>query len=142
MIDAAAIAALANLVDSETFPPVWRPALERLLGEEIGRAAAPAVRRLLSSARARTRDDALRILETMGDATDADRMAVARCPHLLDARLSCAARRAAVRRLGLVESTEADSLLSRLASEGHACGSAEARDSLRRRQTARVAEAR
>jgi len=46
-----------------------------------------------------------------------------------------------VRRLGLVESTEADSLLSRLASEGH-CGSAEARDSLRRRQTARVAEAR
>jgi hypothetical protein len=141
VIDAAAIAALANLIDSETFPPVWRPALERLLGEEIGRPAAPAVRHLLSSPRARTRDDALHVLEMMGDATDADRMVVARS-HLLDPRVSCAARRAAVRRLGLVESTEADSLLSRLASEGHACGSAEARDSLRRRQTARVAEAR
>ncbi len=141
VIDAGAMAALANLIESETFPPVWRPALERLLGEEIGRPAAPAVRRLLSSARARTRDDALRVLEMMGDATDADRLAVARS-HLLDPRVSCAARRSAVRRLGLVESTEADSLLSRVASEGQACGSAEARDSLRRRQTARVAEAR
>jgi serine/threonine-protein kinase len=140
-IDAGAVAALADLMESETFPPVWRPALERLLGEQIGRPAAPPVRRLLSSSRARTREDALRVLELMSEATDADRLAVARS-HLLDPRVSCAARRAAIRRLGLIESHEADSLLSRLASEGHACGSAEARDSLRRRQTARVAEAR
>jgi serine/threonine-protein kinase len=140
-IDAGAIADLADLMESETFPPVWRPALERLLGEQIGRPAAPAVRRLLSSSRARTRDDALRLLEVMGEATDADRLAAARA-HLLDPRVSCAARRAAVRRLGLVEANEADSLLSRVASEGRACGSAEARDSLRRRQAAKVAEAR
>jgi hypothetical protein len=135
------IDALADLVDAETFPAVWRPALERLLGEQIGRPAAPAVRHLLASTRARTRDDALRILEVMGEAIDADRLAVVRS-HLLDPHVSCGARRAAVRRLTVVESNEADALLSRLASERRACGSAEARDSLRRRQTTRVAEAR
>jgi serine/threonine protein kinase, bacterial len=140
-IDAGALADLADLLESETFPPVWRPALERLLGEQIGRPAAPAVRRLLSSPRARTRDDALRVLEVMGEASDADRLALARS-HLIDRHLTCSARRAAVRRLGVVEDPEAESLLERIAGEGHACGSAEARDSLRRRQTAKVAEAR
>lgn len=140
-LDAGAISDLASLLDSETFPSLWRPALERLLAEQIGSPAAPAVRRLLSSPRPGTREDALRVLEAMGEASDADRLALARS-RLADPHLSCASRRALVRKLGVVQGDEARSLLQRIAGEGHACGSAEARDSLRRRQAARVAEAR
>ena len=139
-LDAGAVAALADLLDSEAFPPVWRPALLKLLGEQVGRAAAPALRELLSSERARSRDDALHVLEVTGAATDDDRLAVARS-DLLDPHASCAARRTAVRRLALVGSGEAATLLAG-AAEARACGSAEARDALRRRQNAKVAEVR
>ena len=140
-LDSAAIAALVDMLDSETFPQVWRPALVRVLGESVGRPAAGAVRALLVSRRSASREDALQALELMGAATDRDRLAVVRA-DLLDPHLSCPARRAAVRRLGPVETADAQALLSRIASEGRACGSAEARDWLRRRQGARVAEAR
>jgi len=139
-LDAGAIAALADLLDSEAFPPVWRPPLLKLLGEQVGRAAAPALRELLSSERARSRDDALHVLEVSGAATDEDRLAVARS-DLLDPHASCAARRTAVRRLALVTGGEAGALLAG-AAEARACGSAEARDALRRRQNAKVAEVR
>ena len=140
-LDADAVAALVDLLDSEAFPSVWRPALVRLLGENVGRPAARPVRALLTSPRSSSRDDGLQVLETMGAARDEDRLAVART-DLMDPRLSCAARRSAVRRLGLVESGEAQSLLSRIATDGRSCGSAEARDFLRRRHTAKVAQAR
>ena len=139
-LDAGAIAALADLLDSEAFPPVWRPPLLKLLGEQMGRAAAPALRELLSSERARSRDDALHVLEVSGAATDEDRLTVARA-DLLDPHASCAARRTAVRRLALVTGGEAGALLAG-AAEARACGSAEARDALRRRQNAKVAEVR
>lgn len=137
-LDDGAISALADLLDAEAFPAVWRPALLRLLGEEVGRAAAPAVRRLLSSERAAARDDALQVLELSGSATNADRIAVARA-DLRDPRVSCAARKSAVRRLAVAAGSEAEALLSR-AAEARACGSVEARDALRRRQGAKVAE--
>jgi len=137
-LDDGAISALAELLDSEAFPAVWRPALLKLLGEQVGRAAAPAVRRLLSSERAPARDDALHVLELSGSATNADRIAVARA-DLRDPRISCAARRSAVRRLTAAAGSEAEALLAR-AAEARACGSVEARDALRRRQGAKVAE--
>ena len=137
-LDDGAISALAELLDSEAFPAVWRPALLKLLGEQVGRAAAPAVRRLLASERAAARDDALHVLELSGSATNADRIAVARA-DLRDPRISCAARRSAVRRLAVAAGSEAEALLAR-AAEARACGSAEARDALRRRPGAKVAE--
>ena len=137
-LDDGAISALAELLDSEAFPAVWRPALLKLLGEQVGRAAAPAVRRLLASERAAARDDALHVLELSGSATNADRIAVARA-DLRDPRISCAARRSAVRRLTAAAGSEAEALLAR-AAEARACGSVEARDALRRRQGAKVAE--
>jgi len=137
-LDEGAISALADLLDAEAFPAVWRPALLRLLGEQVGRAAAPAVRRLLASERAAARDDALHVLELSGSATNADRIAVARA-DLRDPRISCAARRSAVRRLAVAAGSEAEALLAR-AAEARACGSVEARDALRRRQGAKVAE--
>ena len=140
-LDAGALSALADLLDSEAFPALWRPALLRLLGEQIGHPATPYLRHLLSSPRSQSREDALQALETMGAAANGDRLAVARA-DLLDPRVSCSGRRSAVRRLGLVETTEAQSLLSRIAAEARACGAAEARDWLRRRHTAKVAEAR
>ncbi|HMC33868.1 MAG TPA: hypothetical protein VKH65_05660, partial [Myxococcales bacterium] len=103
-------------------------------------AAAPALRELLSSERERSRDDALHVLEVSGAATDEDRLTVARS-DLLDPQASCAARRTAVRRLALVTGGEAGALLAG-AAEARACGSAEARDALRRRQNAKVAEVR
>jgi hypothetical protein len=138
-LDTGAVAALAEMLDSEAFPPVWRPALLKVLGEQVGRAAAPALRPLLSSERARSRD-ALHVLEVSGAATDEDRLTVARS-DLLDPHSSCAARRTAVRRLALVGGPEASALLNG-AAQARACGSAEARDALRRRTTAKVAEAR
>jgi len=137
-LDDGAISALAELLDSEAFPAVWRPALLKLLGEQVGRAAAPAVRRLLASERAAARDDALHVLELSGSATNADRIAVARA-DLRDPRISCAARRSAVRRLAVAAGSEAEALLAR-AAEARACGSVEARDALRRRPGAKVAE--
>jgi serine/threonine-protein kinase len=137
-LDAHAIAALADLLDSEAFPQVWRPALLKLLGEQLGRAAAPAVRQVLRSDRAQARADALHVLELAGAATDQDRLAAARA-DLLDARTSCAVRKAAVRRLGGVGGGEAEALLSQVAGNARACASADARDALRRRQTAKMA---
>jgi serine/threonine-protein kinase len=137
-LDDGAISALAELLDAEAFPAVWRPALLKLLGEQVGRAAAPVVRRLLASERAAARDDALHVLELSGSATNADRIAVARA-DLRDPRISCAARRSAVRLLTVAAGSEAEALLAR-AAEARACGSVEARDALRRRQGAKVAE--
>src|SRR5207245_863231 len=54
-------------------------------------------------------------------------------------RASCAARRSAMRRLAVAGGSEAEALLAR-AAEARACGSVEARDVLRRRQTAKMAE--
>jgi tetratricopeptide (TPR) repeat protein len=138
LLDAVALLALADELDSETFPALWRPALVRLLGETVGRSAAPAVRRLLGSARAASRDDALQVLELAGAATDADRLGVARA-DLTDARASCPTRKDALRRLALVGDAQAEELLTRAAS-GSGCGSAEARDALHRWRRARVAE--
>src|SRR5438105_1094586 len=67
-----------------------------------------------------------------------DRLAVARA-DLRDPRASCAARRSAMRRLAVAGGSEAEALLARTA-EARACGSVEARDVLRRRQTAKMAE--
>ena len=136
-LDAGAIAALVDDLDSETFPPPWRPAVVRLLGEQVGRRAAPAVRRLLGSPRAQSRDDALQTLELAGAATSADRMAAAKA-DLADPHASCAGRIDAVRRLALVGDIHADALLAQAAS-GKSCGAAEARDLLRHR--GRVAQA-
>jgi len=141
VIDQGAIDALADLLDAETFPAMWRPALIRLLGERIGRPAAPAVRRLLFSQRAASREYALLVLELEGAATDEDRLISARA-DLADPRASCQARRAAARRLALVNDDQAEALLSRAAVARKSCGAAEARDALRRRRQARLAAAR
>ena len=135
-LDADAVAALVDDLDSETFPPLWRPAVVRLLGERVGRRSAKAVRRLLASPRAQSRDDALRTLELAGAATDADRLTAARA-DLDDPHASCSGRIDAVRRLALVGDARADALLSQAAS-GKWCGAAEARDLLRRKS--RVAQ--
>ena len=140
-IDAEAVVALVDLLQSEAFPPLWRPALVRVLGEDLGQKAAPEVRRLLPASRTTTRGYALHALELAGVATDDDRLAVSRA-DLLDARASCAARKSAVRRLALVAGGEAETLLARAAAETKACGAAEARDAVRRRQSTRMAEAR
>ena len=132
-LDDEAVAALADELESETFPPLWRSALVRLLGESVGRRCAPAVERLLASTRADTRDAALEVLELSGAATDAMRLQVARA-DLVNPRSSCARQKAAVRRLSLVDDPQAQELL---ASWRGSCGSAEARDALRHR--ARVA---
>lgn len=136
-LDAGAISALVDDLDSETFPPVWRPAVVRLLGEKVGRPAAMPVRRLLVSPRGQARDDALRVLELAGAATDSDRLAAA-AADLEDAHASCAARRDAIRRLALVRDPRADALLTRAAGVA-SCGVPEARDALRRRS--RIAQA-
>src|SRR2546429_6542646 len=54
-LDDGAISALAELLDAEAFPAVWRPALLKLLGEQVGRAAAPVVRRVAAPPRAGAR---------------------------------------------------------------------------------------
>lgn len=132
-LDDEAVTALADQLDAETFPPLWRRALVRLLGESVGRRCAPAVLRILASPRADSRDAALEVLELSGAATDAERLQVARA-DLADPHSSCARQKAAVRRLSLVGDPQAEELL---ASWRGSCGSAEARDALRRR--ARVA---
>jgi serine/threonine-protein kinase len=131
-IDQGAINALVDQLDSETFPSQWRPALVRLLGERIGRRAAPAVRHLLTSSRATSRNDALEVLELSGAATDADRLAAATA-ELSDPHAACSGRRAAVRRLALVADPRSEALLNSAAATKE-CGSAEARDALRRRK--------
>lgn len=140
-IDEGALAALIDLLESDAFPPVWRPPLVKLLGEDLGTPAATEARRLLSSPRARSRGDALEVLELAGEATDDDRLLVSRT-DLEDARSSCAARKSAVRRLALVTGDEAEALLARAAADAKACGAAQARDAVRRRHGSRVAEAR
>jgi serine/threonine-protein kinase len=140
-IDDAAVAALVDLLEAEAFPSVWRPALIKVLGEDVGREAAEAARRLLSSSRIASRDGALQILELAGAATDDDRLAVSRM-DLLDARATCAARKSSVRRLALVAGGEAEVLLARVAADAKACGAADARDAVRRRQLTRMAAAR
>jgi len=140
-VDDAAIAALVDLLESEAFPQLWRPALVKVLGEDVGARAALRVRRLLSSARIACRDDALHVLELAGAATDDDRLAASRLA-LADPRATCAARKAAVRRLALVAGDEAQGLLTRAAADAKSCGAPEARDAVRRRQTTRMAEAR
>ena len=129
-LDAGAVAALVDDLDSETFPPLWRPAVVRLLGG-LGRRAAGPVRRLLSSPRAQSRDEALQTLELAGAANDADRLAAASA-DLEDPHASCAGRIEAVRRLALVGEARAEALLARAAA-GKSCGAAEARDLLRHR---------
>jgi len=69
---------------------------------------------------------------------NADRIAVARA-DLRDPRASCSARKSAMRRLAVAGGSEAEALLAR-AAEARAGGSVEARDALRRRQTAKMAE--
>src|SRR5262249_49771573 len=139
-LDEGALAALVDLLPSQAFPAVWRPALVKLLGEELGRSVALEVRPALSSPKARSRNDALQVLELAGVARDEDRLAVSRA-DLADSRARCSVRKAAVRRLARVPGAEAESLLARTASEPRACGRAEARDASRKRQDARVAAA-
>ena len=140
-IDDEALAALIDLLESEAFPAVWRPALIKVLGEGVGRPAAEAARRLLSSSRMASRDGGLEVLELAGAATDDDRLAVSRL-DLLDSRSTCAGRKSSVRRLALVAGAEAETLLARIAGDAKACGAAEARDAVRRRQLTRMAAAR
>lgn len=130
-LDAGAVGALVDDLDSETFPQRWRPAVVRLLGQQVGHRAAPAVRRLLGSPRAQSRNDALQTLELAGAATDADRLEAAQA-DLADPRASCAGRIEAVRRLALVGEARAGALLAQAASS-KSCGAAEARDLLRHR---------
>lgn len=129
-LDDAALADLADELDAESFPARWRPSLVRLLGEQVGRRAAPAVRRLLASPRASSREDALQVLELCGAATDEDRLRAAEAA-LSDPQATCAGRRDAVRRLLLVRGAAAADLLSRAAA-GSSCGAVQARDALRR----------
>ena len=131
-IDAGAIAALCDQLDAETFPPQWRRALIRLLGEKVGRRGAGPVRRLLASSRAVSRNDALEVLELSGAATDADRLAAAGA-ELSDPHAACAGRKEAVRKLALVADPRAEALLTSAATSKE-CGSLEARDVLRRRK--------
>ncbi|MFN2547212.1 MAG: adenylate/guanylate cyclase domain-containing protein [Myxococcales bacterium] len=138
-IDDGAIAALCDQLDAETFPVQWRPALVRLLGEKVGRRGAPFVRHLLASSRAASRNDALDVLELSGAATDADRLAAA-AAELSDPHAACVGRKSAVRRLALVTGARAESLLTSAASSKE-CGSAEARDVLRRRKRSPMAAA-
>ncbi len=140
-IDDEAVAALIDLLESEAFPALWRPALIKVLGEDVGRPAAEAARRLLSSSRMWSRDRGLEVLELAGAATDDDRLAVSRL-DLLDPRSTCAGRKSSVRRLALVAGAEAQTLLARVAADPRACGAAEARDAVRRRQLTRMAAAR
>ena len=139
-LDEGAIAALVDLLQSEAFPGIWRPSLVKLLGEDLGRAVAPEVRPLLSSPHARSRDDALQVLELAGVARDEDRLVVSRA-DLADPRAPCSVRKPAVRRLSRVHGAEAESLLARAAGEPRSCGRAEARDASRKRQEARIATA-
>src|SRR5260221_1802577 len=136
-LDAGAINALVDDLEAETFPALWRPAVVRLLGEKVGRRAALSVRRLLNLPRASARDDALKVLELAGAASDGDRLAVATA-ELSDPHASCSMRIEAIRRLALVIGPKADSLLQKAASE-KACGVPQARDALRRRS--RLAQA-
>jgi tetratricopeptide (TPR) repeat protein len=129
-LDERAIEALADELDAESFPPVWRPALVRLLGEKVGRESSAAVRRLLASPLARTRDDALEVLELAGSATDDDRLRVASA-DLADPRAPCASHREAVQRLAVAGGQRAEKLLEQ-ASWRSGCGGAQARDALRR----------
>jgi serine/threonine-protein kinase len=129
-LDPQAIAALADELDAESFPPVWRPALVRLLGETIGRESAASVRPLLGSPLARTRDDALEVLELSGAATSEDRIKVA-ARDLADESASCTSHRDAVRRLAAAGGAEAERMLEQTAWKG-GCGGAQARDALRR----------
>lgn len=133
-LDDGAIAALCEQLDSETFPPQWRPALVRLLGERVGRRAGPSLRKLLRSSRAASRNDALEALELAGAATDADRLAAAEA-ELSDPHSACPGRREAVRRLAIVTDPRATALLTS-AADSKSCGAPEARDALRRRQFA------
>jgi len=100
-----------------------------LLGEQIGPRSAPFVRHALHSPRAESRDAAMEVLELSGAATDADRIAVAKA-DLADDRAGCISHKAAVRRLALVQTTEATQLLSSWHGE---CGAPEARDAVRHR---------
>ena len=128
-LDAKALSALADQLDSEAFPALWRPALVRLLGETVGAPAAPELRRVLGSARVHSRDDALEALELSGAATADDRLLVAEA-DLSDPHAPCAARRSAVQRLRLVSSPRSAALLEK-AAWGSGCGAAQARDALR-----------
>jgi hypothetical protein len=139
-LDGPALAALADELDSEAFPGVWRPALIRLLGETVGRPAAAAVRPLLTSQHARSRDDALEVLELAGAATDEERLAVATA-DLADERAGCAAHERAVQRIVQVNDPSSEKLLTKVA-WGTGCGGAQARDAIRRYRRAHVADAR
>jgi hypothetical protein len=137
-LDDAALSALVDDLDAETFPPVWRRAVVKLLGETVGRRSAPIVRRLLTSARAESRDLAFEVLELAGAASDQDRIVLAKAAFA-DPQVSCPVRKAAVRRLALVSDPQGEQLL---VSFNSGCGSAEARDVLRRRGRARLTAAR
>ncbi len=138
--DASALRALADDLDTESFPRSFRPALLKLLGEKAGRSAAPAVRRLLGSPRDRTRRDAMQVLELAGAATDEDRLRVARA-DLSDAATPCELRRQAVQRLAMVRDPRATELL-RSTAAAKACAAREASDVLRRQSRSLQAAAR
>jgi len=129
-LDDAALRALADELDAESFPRAYRPALVRFLGERVGVRAAPAVRALLGSARGEARRGALEVLELCGASTPADRLQVARA-DLADRHSPCKARIQAVARLAVSPDQGARGLLEASA-RGSLCGAAQARDALRR----------
>ena len=128
--DEAALRALADDLDAESFPRNYRPALLQLLGGTAGASAAPAVRRLISSPRGRTRRDALQVLELAGAATDQDRLQVARA-DLADPAAPCELRRQAVQHLALSRDASAQKALEAVAAS-RLCGAREAGEALRR----------
>ena len=130
VLDEAGLRALADDLDSESFPKAYRPALIATLGEQIGAAAAPAVRRLLDSPRAATRRDATEVLERAGAMRDEDRLLAAHA-DLADALTPCPTRLAAIRRLELLPAASGQADLRRAAG-ARVCGAREASDALRR----------
>lgn len=128
--DHGALRALADDLDDESFPRSFRPALVKLLGEKVGRSAAPEVRSLLGSARAQTRRDAMQVLELAGAVTDLDRLEVARADLAYPAT-PCELRKQAVQRLAMVRDPSGRQILQ-VAAASKMCGAREAADALRR----------
>jgi hypothetical protein len=133
--DPQVVSALVNDLDSEAFPQQWRPALVRVLGEKVGEPAADGLRSLIRSQRGKPRRDALEALETMGRATDDDRLAMAEA-ELGDPASPCPSVLNAIRVLVVAGNERAQWLLNKTAEENRRCGSREASDALRRIQRA------
>jgi hypothetical protein len=135
--DAEVVRALADDLESESFPLQWRPALVRILGERVGAPAAEPLRAIVRSQHGRPRREALEALELMGQARDEDRLALATA-ELSDKAAPCPAILNAVRVLVVAGTERAQALLSKTASERRRCGSREAADALRRLERAKA----